>query len=123
MSLEGITFSQDGSGASPITVNTANYGAAPDAYPPSAVIDASGVVHLLGEVRQTSATGPDEYLVGTVPGDARPSRYVYELVATFYGTYADVVITPAGQIYVIDARSPLNTAAALVSLEGISYQP
>jgi hypothetical protein len=42
---------------------------------------------------------------------------------TFDGTYADVVINTAGQIYVIDPRSPAVTDLSFVSLEGISYQP
>lgn len=123
VSLEGITFSPAGSDAFPVSVNTANYATTVDVFPPSADIDAWGVVHLFGMVRQTSATGADVNLVGTVPVFARPDRDVYELVQTFFGTYADVVVTPAGQIDLIDARSPLSTEAALVSLDGISYQP
>jgi hypothetical protein len=46
---------------------------------------------------------------------------VYEIVQTFLGTYADVAVTPSGQVVLIDARS-LPTYTALVSLEGISYQ-
>jgi hypothetical protein len=48
---------------------------------------------------------------------------VYELVHTFNGTYADLVVTPAGQINLIDPSAPLATDLAFVSLEGLSYQP
>jgi hypothetical protein len=122
LSLEGITFSQSGSDSSPVAVNTANYADTPGVYHPSADLDAWGVVHLYGAVYEHAAGG-DPDLVGTVPAFARPGRYVYELVSTELGTYADVVITPAGQINLIAPRSPLLTAFGLVSLEGISYQP
>jgi hypothetical protein len=42
---------------------------------------------------------------------------------TLAGTYADLVITPAGQINLIDPRPPLATDLRFVSLEGLSYQP
>ncbi len=48
---------------------------------------------------------------------------MYEIVHTNSGTYADVVTNTAGQIYVIDPRSPAVADLSLVSLEGISYQP
>jgi hypothetical protein len=121
VSLEGIVFSPDGGDSSPVAVNTANYADTPGVFRPSADIDAWGVVHLFGTVRWTSTSG-DVNLVGTVPAFARPDRYVYELVPTYLGTYADVVITPAGQIDLIDARG-LESLLALVSLDGISYQP
>jgi hypothetical protein len=124
VSLEGITFSQDGADAVPVTVNTANFAPAPaGVFPLSASMDSSGVVHLFGTVRQTDTTGGDVFLVGTVPSGYRPDRYVYGLVATFLGTYADAVVTPAGQIYLIYARAPLASNSATVSLDGLSYQP
>jgi hypothetical protein len=69
--------------------------------------------------------GPDHRqppAVGTVPAFARPDRYVYEITETYLGTYADVVITSAGQIILIDARS-LPTYSVFVFLDGLSYQP
>jgi hypothetical protein len=124
VSLEGITFSQDGADAVPVAVNTANFATAPaGVFPLSASMDPSGVVHLFGTVRQVSTTGGDLFLVGTVPSGYRPDRYVYVLVATFLGTYADAVVTPAGQIYLIYARAPLASNSATVSLDGLSYQP
>lgn len=122
VSLEGITFSQTGGDSAPIALNTAVYADTTYVYHPSADLDAWGVVHLYGGVRQI-ANGADENLVGTVPAFARPDRDVYELVQTELGTYADVVITPAGQINVIDPRQPLLTGLGFISLEGISYQP
>ena len=38
------------------------------------------------------------------------------------GTYADAVITTAGQINIIGPRPPMVTDLSFVSLEGISYQ-
>jgi hypothetical protein len=91
-------------------------------YVDTSLVDPA-VVHLQGAVRQVSTAGPDPNVIGTLPPDARPDRSVYELVQTFWGTYADVVVTPAGQINLIYARAPLSTSSALVCLDGISYQP
>jgi hypothetical protein len=123
VSLEGITYTQD-SGDVPIAVNTANFsGSTAFGTPrPAVLVDAIGVVHLSGAVAQTSAAGAGANLVGTVPADARPHHYVYELVHTYDGTYADVAITPAGQIEIIDPRSPMVTDLSFVSLSGINYK-
>jgi|HubBroStandDraft_2_1064218.scaffolds.fasta_scaffold35961_1 hypothetical protein len=123
VSLEGITFSPVGGDSTPIALNTANYATTVSVFRPSADVDAWGVVHLFGAVRQVSATGAGVNTVGTVPAFARPDRYVYELIETFWGTYADVVITPAGQINLIGGRYPLTSSFGVVSLDGISYQP
>jgi hypothetical protein len=125
VSLEGITYTQD-SGDVPITVNTANFSTKTgfSTSRPEVLVDAIGVVHLSGAVARTSATGAGANLVGTIsePG-ARPHRDVHEIVATSNGTYADVVITPAGQIKIIDPRSPMVTDLDLVSLSGLNYKP
>jgi hypothetical protein len=123
VSLEGITYTQD-SGDVPITVNTANFsGSTAFGTPrPAVLVDAIGVVHLSGAVAQTSAAGAGANFVGTVPADARPHHYVYELVHTYDGTYADVAITPAGQIEIIDPRPPMVTDLSFVSLSGINYR-
>jgi hypothetical protein len=46
----------------------------------------------------------------------------HAITETYLGTYADAVITPAGQIILIDARS-LPTSSVLVFLDGLSDQP
>jgi hypothetical protein len=43
-------------------------------------------------------------------------------VHTFNGTYADVAITPSGQIELIDPRTPAVKDYSFVSLECITYQ-
>lgn len=112
----------------PITLNSdwsgsAGWGSSsPGFYVDTSLVDPA-VVHLQGAVRQVSTAGPNPNVIGVLPPDARPDRSVYELVHTFNGTYADVVITPAGQIDLIYARAPLFTTSGLVSLDGISYQP
>jgi hypothetical protein len=128
VSLEGITFT-DNAGF-PITVHTADYSGSTvfNTFSPSAHIDLSGVVHLVGAVARTSGTEPDETgtgakLVGTVPAVARPRRNVYQIVHTNSGTYANVVITTAGHIRIIGPRPPMVTDLSFVSLDGLSYQP
>ena len=80
-------------------------------------------MHLIGAVARTSGGGTDPDLVATLPAFARPHRFVYQIVHTFDGAYADLVITPAGQVELIDPRSPMVTDTSFVSLEGLSYQP
>jgi hypothetical protein len=81
-------------------------------------------VHLSGAVARTSATGANANVIGTIPEPgARPSHNVHLITHTFSGTYADLVITPAGQIKIIDPRSPMVTDTSFVSLSGLSYQP
>jgi hypothetical protein len=80
------------------------------------------VIHLQGAVKQTSASGADANLIGTLPPDASPSRDVYAVVHTFNGTYADVAIQSNGQIWLIDPRSPAVKDYSFVSLESISYE-
>jgi hypothetical protein len=124
VSLEGITFSQGG-GGTPIAVNTANYSGSTafGTLHPQAQVGTFGVVYLHGAVARTSAAGPGANLIGTVPAGLRPHRDVHEIVHTNFGTYADLVITPAGQIDIIDPRPPMVTDLSFVSLEGISYLP
>jgi hypothetical protein len=80
------------------------------------------VVHLQGAVAQTSASGGDPNLLGTLPAAACPDRIVYTIVHTFDGTYADVAISPNGQINLINPRQPAVTDFSFVSLEGITYE-
>jgi len=96
--------------------------AAPGFYVETSLVE-PGVVHLQGAARQVSTAGSDPDLLGTLPPAARPDRFVYELVHTFNGTYADVSISPSGQINLIEPRPPLATDLSFVSLEGLSYQP
>jgi hypothetical protein len=79
-------------------------------------------VHLQGAVKQTSVSGPDANLIGTLPAAASPDRIVYSIVHTFDGTYADIAINPNGQIVLIDPKAPAVKDYSFVSLEGITYE-
>ena len=114
---------------SPIVgLNTLNWSAsagfgstAPGWYKEVGLVDPD-VVHLQGAVKQTSASGSDANLIGTLPPAASPNRVVYAIVHTFNGTYADIAISPNGQIVLIDPRRPAVKDYSFVSLEGISYE-
>ena len=114
---------------SPIVgLNTLNWSAsagfgstAPGWYKEVGLVDPD-VVHLQGAVKQTSASGSDANLIGTLPPAASPNRVVYAIVHTFNGTYADIAISPNGQIVLIDSRPPAAMDYSFVSLEGISYE-
>jgi hypothetical protein len=66
-------------------------------------------------------------LIGAVPPAAAPARTIYTIVHTFWGTYADLVITTRGQLLIEGAppgpASPAVTDLSFVSLEGVSYRP
>jgi hypothetical protein len=111
-----------------VSLNTLNWSAsagfgstAPGWYKEVGLVDPD-VVHLQGAVKQTSAIGSDANLIGTLPPAASPNRVVYAIVHTFDGTYADIAISPNGQIALIDPRPPAVTDYSFVSLEGISYE-
>jgi hypothetical protein len=102
--------------------SSAGFGsAAPGWYKETGLVDPD-VVHLQGAVKQTSASGPDANLIGTLPPAACPNRIVYTIVHTFNGTYADLAINPNGQITLINPRPPVVKDYSFVSLEGISYE-
>ena len=79
-------------------------------------------MHLQGAAKQISTGGPNPSLIATLPVAARPTRNVFTIVHTFAGTYADLAITPSGQILVIAPRSPAVEDLSFLSLEGITYQ-
>ena len=84
--------------------------------------DDSGFVHLEGAVTQTnsnSVNGSDPNLIATLPAAASPPQAVYMIVHTLSGTYADLAISPSGQIFMI--ASP-NTNPGFLSLEGITFR-
>ena len=94
---------------------------APGWYKEVGLVDPD-VVHLQGAVKQTSAIGPDANLIGTLPPAASPNRVVYTIVHTFDGTYADIAISPNGQIVLIDPKPPAVKDYSFVSLESITYE-
>jgi hypothetical protein len=107
----------------PVALNTANWSsnAGFGSTSPGWSVDSFGVVHLQGAARQTSSRGSFADLLGTVPPTAAPNREVYSIVHTFAGTYADLRISPNGQIHLISAAPPAVTDLSFVSLESISY--
>ncbi len=61
-------------------------------------------------------------MLGTVVDGGTPqNRVIFTIVHTLGGTYADVAISPNGQIGLIDPRPPMVKDYAFVSLEGITY--
>jgi hypothetical protein len=123
VSLEGITY-QGFHPGNAIAMNAANWSASAgfDSRTPAWDKDAAGIVHLQGAATQTSPNGANANLLGTISAPARPHRAVFTIVHTFNGTYADIFITPSGQIRLVDPRPPALKDYTIVSLEGISYQ-
>jgi hypothetical protein len=123
VSLEGITFRRSGT-VHAIAVNHTNWSASArfGSTSPAWYTDRSGLVHLQGAARQTSTTGRNAELVGTLPKAARPASSLYFIVHTFAGTYADLGIVPSGKILMIDPRPPAVKDYTFVSLEGITFR-
>lgn len=121
VSLESVTYEQVLPVYNPINLTTfwspnAGYGSAAPGY----YMDGSFDVHLHGAVAQTSSAASNT--LGTVPGGNGPqNRVVYTIVHTFGGTYADVGISPSGQISLIDPRPPMIKDYSFVSLETVTY--
>ena len=55
---------------------------------------------------------------------AAPASYVYTIVDTFAGTYADLAISPDGTITLLGTQmgGSLLTRPYYVSLDGVTYQ-
>jgi hypothetical protein len=124
VSLENLTYGSGINGVSPITPNKTNwsFSAGWGSVAPGWFKDAVGIVHLVGAATQTSATGINQNLLGTLPAAACPTRTVYTIMHTFNGTYADVAIYPNGDIELTAPRSPAVKDFSFVSLECITYQ-
>ena len=122
VSLECITYGNNLFNT--IKPNSTNWSFTPGfgASEPGWYKDAEGIVHLLGAAKQVNASGSTPNLIGTLPSAARPKRTIYTIVHTFNGTYADLAITPLGQIELINPREPAVTDFSFVSLESITYQ-
>jgi hypothetical protein len=89
-------------------------------YPPSAAIDAQGIVHLRGAVAQGIADG-DTFAVLDKP--LRPDKSV-SLVATMSGAASGrVTIDPNGQMTAAPGPGGVVTAHKLfTSLDGVTYE-
>jgi len=122
VSLETITYGNNALNA--ITPNSTNWSFSPGfgAIAPAWYKDAAGIVHLVGAAKQTNAGGTNPNLLGTLSAAASPKRTVYTIVHTFNGTYADLAISPNGQITLINPREPAVKDFSFVSLESITFQ-
>ena len=136
VSLEGISYqTNDQIPVQPILVNQSNWvqnwGPQGSRNPnnsfgasnPGWYKDGSGIVHLEGATKLFNGSGPNEFLIGTLPAVAAPARTVNVLAHTFSGTYALLSIEPGGRIFYAPPRAPGLPDPFFVSLEGISYQP
>jgi hypothetical protein len=106
-----------------LQLNTGNWsaGAGFGSVTPGSFVDGDFVTHLQGAVKQISTAGPNPDLIGTIEGFGRPSHYVYTLVHTFDGTYADLSVAPNGQVSLIDPRPPALEDHSFVSLDGVNF--
>jgi hypothetical protein len=123
VSLESISF-QTSFPVGSMSVNTANWSgtAGFGSTAPGWYLDGAGVIHLQGAATQMSTLGPKPDLVAVLPAVARPSRTVYTVADTLFGTYADHAIPPTGEVYVVPPRPPAVQDFRFLSLEGITYQ-
>ena len=122
VSLECITYGNNF--LNPVTPNSTNWSFSPGfgAIAPAWYKDAAGIVHLVGAAKQINAGGTTPNLLGTLPAAASPKRTVYTIVHTFNGTYADLAISPNGQITLINPRPPAVKDFSFVSLESLTFQ-
>jgi hypothetical protein len=108
----------------PIPVNTVNWSGSAGfgSRHPAWYTDGSGVVHLQGAAHQTSSSGANANLIGTLPAAARPAHIVCTIVSDTFGSHADLAIGTDGTIKVIATRPPLVTDYTFVSLESVTYR-
>jgi hypothetical protein len=132
VSLEGITYQpQNTNPVTPINLNGSNWSGSVccGATGPGAYSTDGETVHLQGAVTQTSSSGSNPDFIGTLPcmrslpNCGWPAdRYVYEIVHTGDGTYADIGIASNGNIFLLPLTGSLTQSdTRFVSLEGISF--
>jgi len=125
LSLEGVSY-YPGPFANDLTgnLNSVNWSAAFGGGPPGWVEDGAGIIHLQGQVTQTSATGANANVILTLPRVIAPSRAIFTIVVTAGGRYADIAILPTGQVVIAAPNrppaGPLDLAE--LSLDSITYQ-
>jgi hypothetical protein len=109
----------------PIPLNTANWSGSAGfgSRAPAWYTDPSGVVHLQGAATQTSTTGANANVIGTLPPSARPVAGLITIAHTFNGTFSELYIAPDGTIRALPASPPAVGDLSFVSLEGVTYQP
>jgi hypothetical protein len=122
VSLESITFRPAGQGAAIPLASDWSGNAMFNSRGPAWYKDSSGVIHLQGAVTQTSTSGTTPNVIGTLPAAAAPGHTVHEIVHTYLGTYADLVIFPTGKLVLSNPRSPMVKDYSFVSLESITYR-
>ena len=123
VSLEGISYRPSGK-ASPIPVNPEDWGPPGfGARGPGWYKDRSGIVHLQGAVAPAQVACTGFCFIGLLPRAARPARQVNTIVHTFNGTYADLIITVNGDLFVSPPPSPLIADYSFISLESVTYRP
>jgi hypothetical protein len=130
VSLEGVSYyplSFVNSLAPPFPgLNTANWSgnAGYGSSEPGWIEDAAGVIHLEGAAMQINSSTGDPNLIATLPAVIRPTRTIYTIVPTEWGSYADLSIGTDGSIRVIYPALAFPPGVyVFVSLEGITYQP
>ena len=122
VSLEGITYQPANQlPATPIEINETNwtdtftpvhpgFGATPAAW----YKDGNGIVHLQGAADQFDAQpggASQPELIGALPPAAAPTRDLFTVVHTAFGTYATLLVRTSGQLVVIEPpgrRSPTS---------------
>ena len=84
---------------------------------PAWAIDIQGIVHLRGDITESSGTDPH---FATLPAAARPVDQVYLSAMLGAADLGRVTIDPAGQMFVAATSNQAN-ARDLTSLDGITY--
>jgi hypothetical protein len=109
----------------PIAVNTKNWTgkAGFGSRRPAWYSDRSGAIHLQGAAKQTNSITATAPKIGVLPAAARPAHTIYTIAHSFNGTFADIEIDTAGDIFAIVPAPPAVRDFSFVSLEGITYRP
>ena len=84
---------------------------------PTAAIDADGIVHLRGAMRE--ATGADTTAF-TLPANMRPNKTVYVTTNMIDGAAGRLVIYASGEV-LVDLPGPFSDAQEFTSLEGVTF--
>jgi hypothetical protein len=84
---------------------------------PTAAIDADGIVHLRGAMREVSGTDPTAFVL---PGKMRPNKSVYVVTNLDNGAIGQLWIDPDGNVNA-DAPGPFSAAQGFTSLEGVTF--
>jgi hypothetical protein len=97
-----------------------DYNAPGNSRPPAVAVDAQGIVHLRGAIKNPSGGAADPQF-GTMPSQFLPSLAVYLSVTLVNGNTGRIELFSDAGLFVAQTGGGVASAASFTSLDGLTY--